>query len=214
MQFYIFFIFYFFAGEYGRATLQRTAGSNQSSTASVLPPSVTGSTLAVLSHTRPLLKTWTPSSTASSSAGHHHSAMSSQTQTLPQFSLALSSAGGAYTESSLPSVSSISAGLSPEVLNTQARNVDSVLSHRFVGQSHVRSTCDVAIDQGKPGSREMFANRNYSYISNASSLEGTNMDSKDSDLPFPEPKKRLFDFDFESEDEFGCGSPSKTTKIL
>ena len=96
----------------------------------------------------------------------------------------------------------------------QARNVDSVLSHHFVGQSDVGSTCDVAIDQGKPCSREKFANRNYSYISNASSLEGTNMDSKDSDLPFPEPKKRLFDFDFESEDEFGCGSPSKTTKIL
>lgn len=78
--------------------------------------------------------------------------------------------------------------------------------------SYSGSTLDARIDQGEQVSSEIVGNRNYSYISNASSLGGTNLDSKDSDLFLPEPKKRLFDF--ESEDEVDFGSPSKTTKTL
>lgn len=202
-----------FAGEYSRPNSLQPVGSDLSSLTSVPPPSTLGSTVAVLSHTgllvNPLRTTASPS-TVLSSVDHCCSTMSSQTLTLPQLFVASSSVGFTYTEPSLPSITAISAGLSQQVRSTLAKSVNSVPSHHFVGQSQVRSTLDAGTNKGKQIQREKVGSRNYSYISNASSMEGTKEDSRDSDSFLPEPKKRLF----ESEDEVDFGSRSKTTKTL
>ena len=101
----------------------------------------------------------------------------------------------------------------PSTSGVSQLGVDFVPSHLPAGRRSV-PTSDYLGSAGQGDwisrTKSSIARKDYSYISNMSSVGGDGTDSNNMDSFLPEPKKRLFD----STDDLDISSPTKTTKIV